>query len=165
MNGQNPDYDPLPIVSAFNLITSAYASRNGVTFGKNRYFWPAEAFEEDRKYLSVGLDAWKGFYSSVRPVFKSLMVNVNVCMSAFYSPYESLADAWLEFSNRSYGANPRSFYKRVRVTTSYLGYNKKHGIKNFGPSTARRTTFDCAELGGKVSVEEYFQKSMSILRQ
>lgn len=161
LNGADAEYDPLPIVSAFNLITTTHATRTGVLFGKNRYFYPSSAFGEDTKSLSPGLDAWKGFYTSVRPVFKSLMVNVNVCMSAFYAPKQNLADAILQFSNYSYGASPRSFYRRVRVTTSHLGYTKRHGIKAIGPSTARKTTFDCAELGEKVSVEQYFQRSKS----
>lgn len=71
------DYDVMPNLSAFNLIVSSFANRikgGGVMVGRNRYFFPTAADPFD---LKGGLEAWKGFYSSVRPAHKQLMVNVN----------------------------------------------------------------------------------------
>lgn len=88
------------------------------------------------------------------------MVNVNVCMSAFYTPYSRLSDAMLEFQRQSRGAIvPRTFYRKVKVASTYLGYRKKHTIKDFGV-TPRKAIFECEEYGGKISVEQYFKKSM-----
>jgi len=75
MEGQpeSRDYDPLPLISALNLVLQQKASRVGVRVGQSRYFFPA-TFE---KYnLSVGVFAMQGFYASVRPAYKELMVNV-----------------------------------------------------------------------------------------
>jgi len=75
MEGQRNyrDYDPLPLVSALNLVLQQHAGRVGVRSGKNRYFFPTGLPKQD---LSPGLDAVQGFYSSVRPAFKQLLVNV-----------------------------------------------------------------------------------------
>lgn len=42
--------------------------------GRNRFFFPSEAFPAS---LGGSLEAWKGFYSSVRPSHNQLLVNVN----------------------------------------------------------------------------------------
>jgi eukaryotic translation initiation factor 2C len=106
--------------------------------------------------LGGGLEAWKGFYSSVRPAFKQLMVNVNVCTTAFYTP-GNLAEAMVTFRNASFGAKMNVFVKGLRVEATHLGYRKS--IKGMSKHTARTYSFDCSELGGKVTVEEYFRRS------
>ena len=153
----------MPIISALNLVVTSHASRTGVLFGRNRYYFSPGSYtpKETAFPLSSGLEAWKGFFASVRPVYKNLMVNVNICMSPFFTPYARLSDAYLRFQQESRGANPRAFYRKVRVTTSHLGYRKRSSIKAFGDSSASRTFFQCDELGGKVSVAQYFQKSNS----
>lgn len=67
------DYDPLPLLSALNLVLQQQASRSGVRVGKNRYFFPASAHKVS---LGPGVEAVQGFYTSVRPAYKQLMVNV-----------------------------------------------------------------------------------------
>jgi eukaryotic translation initiation factor 2C len=106
--------------------------------------------------LGGGLEAWKGFYSSVRPAYNQLMVNVNVCTTAFYSP-GNLADAMIAFRNASFGAKPNAFVKGVRVEATHLTYRKT--VKGMAKETARTYSFDCSELGGRVTVEEYFRRS------
>ncbi len=46
----------------------------GVLVGRNRFFFAAAAPPVP---LGGGLQAWRGFYSSVRPSHSQLMVNVN----------------------------------------------------------------------------------------
>lgn len=75
MDGQAQfrNYDPLPLISALNLVLQQNASRTGVRVGKNKYFFPAssQGFQ-----LGFGIQAFQGFYASVRPTYKQLMVNV-----------------------------------------------------------------------------------------
>ncbi|RDB21860.1 Protein argonaute 1B [Hypsizygus marmoreus] len=147
------DYDPLPLVSALNLVLQQHASRNGVRVGKNRYFFPTA----QRVSLGPGVEAVQGFYTSVRPTYKQLMVNVNVCMTAFIEP-GNLADALLAFQRNSRGAMPTlpKSMSRLRIRTQHLGHKK--AVKRIGTTSARITKFDCPELGGTVSVEQYFLK-------
>ncbi|KAG6860668.1 hypothetical protein C0995_008856 [Termitomyces sp. Mi166 len=158
---ESRDYDPLPLVSALNLVFQQHASRNGVRVGKNRYFFPASS---QKVSLGSGVEAFQGFYTSVRPSYKQLLVNVNVCMTAFIVP-GNLGDALLSFSRGSHGAMPNlpKSFGRMKVKTQHLGHTKP--IKRIGTTSARNTKFDCAELGGVVSVEKYFEKKYNIQLQ
>ncbi|TFK35795.1 argonaute-like protein [Crucibulum laeve] len=162
MDGQaeSRDYDPLPLVSALNLVLQQHPSRTGVRVGKNRYFFPNAAHQPIR--LGPGIIAQEGFYTSVRTTFKQLMVNVNVCMTAFIEP-GNLADILIEFNRGSHGAMPRlppPFVKSLRVHTTHLGHKK--AVKLIGTTSARNTKFDCPEYGGKISVESFFKKKYNI---
>lgn len=123
--------------------------------GRNRYFFrsAAEPFR-----LGGGLEAWKGFYSSIRPAHKQLMVNVNVCTTAFYVP-GNLAVAMMEFRQSSFGARMEVFCKGVRVKATHLGYRKT--VKKLVRQTAKTYSFDTPEHG-RVTVEEYFKRSKYI---
>ncbi|KAG0692978.1 ribonuclease H-like domain-containing protein [Suillus ampliporus] len=150
---ESRDYDAQPLVAAVNLVLQTHAARTGVRVGKNRYFFPSQ----DRFDLAPGVEAWKGFFTSARPVYKELMVNVGVCMTAFYKP-GNLADAIMEFNRSSNGAMLQRFVQKLKVTTSHLGYKQKKPIKKIMSSTARQTTFNCEEYHGKISVEDYFKR-------
>ncbi|KDQ09564.1 hypothetical protein BOTBODRAFT_117083 [Botryobasidium botryosum FD-172 SS1] len=154
---ESRDYDILPLVSALNLVLQSHASKTGVRVGQNRYFFPST----QRYQLELGIEACQGFFMSVRPSYKQLMVNVNVCMTAFYMP-GNLADAMMAF-NRESGGMPREFSERLRVATTYLGYLKKRAIFRIIGTNARQTRFDCAELGGTVTVEKYFKDKYKII--
>ena len=69
--------DILHIITALNIVLAAYPSGsdgNGVMVGRNKHFFSTAFSPVD---LGGGLEAWKGFYSSVRTAHKQLMVNVN----------------------------------------------------------------------------------------
>jgi hypothetical protein len=120
--------------------------------GKNRYFFPSASPPYS---LGAGLEAWRGFYSSVRPSFNQLMVNVNVCATAFYAE-GNLAEAMNAFEQASFGARMSAFVQRVRVKTEHLGYHKT--IKRLAKFNAKQHKFEAQELG-MVTVEEYFRRS------
>lgn len=67
------DYDPLPLISALNLVLQQHPARNGVRVGKNRYFLPSSA---EKFGIGSGIQAVQGFYASVRPAHQQLMINV-----------------------------------------------------------------------------------------
>ncbi|KAG2129584.1 Piwi domain-containing protein [Suillus clintonianus] len=152
-NIESRDFDVQPLLSAVNLVLQTHAARTGVRVGKNRYFFPSQ----ERFELALGVEAWKGFFTSARPVYKELMVNVGVCMTAFYKP-GNLAEAIMEFNRTSNGAMLQRFTQKLKVTTSHLGYRQKKPIKKIMSTTARQTFFNCEEYGGKISVEDYFKK-------
>ncbi|KAI0685180.1 argonaute-like protein [Cytidiella melzeri] len=152
-------YDVLPVIAALNLILAAYPNRStgdGVMVGRNKFFHPSAA--EPPFPLGGGLEAWRGFYSSVRPAHKQLMVNVNVCTTAFYTP-GNLADSMQAFLNASFTARPNAFVRGVRIKTTHLGYRKTvSGVSRFN---AKNHSFDSEEYG-KVTVEAYFQRKYNI---
>ncbi|KAJ6463934.1 argonaute-like protein [Mycena sanguinolenta] len=154
-------YDILPIISALNIILAAHPNRpgGGVMVGRNRFFFPSS---ERPISLGGGLEAQRGFFSSVRPAHRQLMVNVNVCTTAFYTP-GNLARGMEDFRNASFGARPNAFVKGVRIKTTHLGYKKT--VKSVFNKSARDHKFDCAEFGGLISVEEYFRRKYNIRLQ
>ena len=146
----------MPIINALNLVLSMHPSRvlgGGVMVGRNKFFHPSPTAPPVP--LGGGLEAWRGFYSSVRPAWKQLMVNVNVCTTAFYTP-GNLADRLIEFMSASHGARPAAFVKGVRIRTVHLGYRKT--VKTAAKVNARQYKFT-AEGMGEVTVEQYFAKS------
>lgn len=124
--------------------------------GRNRFFFRSGGVQPVN--LGGGLEAWKGFYSSVRPAWKQLMVNVNACTTAFYQP-QNLALAMDHFRSHSYGAQPSAFVRGVRVRTTHLGYKKT--VKKLHSANARQHKFESGDFG-MVSVEQYFKKSVSV---
>jgi len=85
------------------------------------------------------------------------MVNVNVCMTAFVEA-GNLADALFEFAGHSRGAMPTlpNSMKKIRIKTLHLHHKK--AIFKVGTTSARNTKFLCEEMGGVVTVEQYFLK-------
>ncbi|KAJ8590502.1 argonaute-like protein [Rhizopogon salebrosus TDB-379] len=159
LNGdaQYRNYNALPVISALNLILAAHPLRSGIKVGQDRYFFRSAM---PPRSLGGGLEAWKGFYSSVRPAHRQLMVNVNVCTTAFYTP-GNLAVQMLAFQDSSFGARMGAFCRSVRVKTTHLGYRKT--VKCLAHQNARQYTFQCDELGKrKVSVEQYFLEKYDI---
>ncbi|KAI0247504.1 Piwi-domain-containing protein [Lactifluus subvellereus] len=148
-----------PLVSALNLIMQRQAAQLGFRFGKNRYF-----FDDDHKeLLGPRLLALMGFYSSVRPVYKQLMVNVNVCMAPFHQPGK-LSDALRAFDVRSRGATP-TLMAKVKVSSRYRGYKCVKPIFRVLDISAKKTTFPCEEYGGNITVETFFQRKYGIWLQ
>jgi eukaryotic translation initiation factor 2C len=54
-------------------VLQQHASRTGFRVGKNRYFHTPT--DRERFNLGQGVNAWKGFFLSVRPTFGQLMVS------------------------------------------------------------------------------------------
>ncbi|KAI0313100.1 Piwi-domain-containing protein [Amylostereum chailletii] len=155
----NPDEDVMPVISALNLVMQRQASQTGFRFGRNRYFFD----DNEKGPLGPRLWAHMGFFSSVRPAHKQLMINVNVCMTAFHQP-GSLSDAIAAFNAASYGANPQEFMNRVKISTRHLGYKRVKTIKKVtGNGTAITQKFKCDEYGGGlISVQDYYKRKYNI---
>ncbi|KAI0313106.1 Piwi-domain-containing protein [Amylostereum chailletii] len=155
-----PDEEVVPLISALNLVIHKQASQNGYRFGRNRHFFD----DEEKGSLGGRLWAYMGFFSSVRPVYKQLMVNVNVCMTAFHQP-GNLAEAMAAFNAGSYGANPQEFMSKVKISTQHLGYKRIRTVKRIvGNGTAVTQKFKCNEYGGGlISVQQYYKRKYNIV--
>jgi len=166
LNGEasHREYDFSLVLGAYNLVLQAHATHRGVRVGSGgesrgggRYFFPPEARENFT--LSLGVEAWKGFFMSARPVYKQLMVNVGVCMTPFYER-GNLADVIMKFRTLSNGAVPQRFAQKLKVTTKYLGYKSTRQLRKITDRPARQTFFPCDEYkNSNMSVEDYFKKS------
>ncbi|KXN85174.1 Protein argonaute 5 [Leucoagaricus sp. SymC.cos] len=152
-------YDLTPLLSALNLITQKPANKSGKRVGRTfpKYFYDLPTKPAP---LSGMLEAWQGFAMSVRPTYGQLMVNVNVCMSAFLTP-GNLADILFSFNRNSQGAMPtlpEKMIKSIKVRTSHLGHKKK--LSQIMTTSARNTYFEKDKK--RINVENYFKTTYNI---
>jgi eukaryotic translation initiation factor 2C len=130
------------------------SSRTGVRVGKNRHFFTPDELQ----MIGPGVEAWRGYYSSIRPVYKSLMVNVNVCMTAFIEG-RNLGDAIRNFQSGSRGGFPdlKAMFGKsnIKIRTLHNGYKKP--LKAIGHQTASQQTF--LEDGKQTTVANWFRRS------
>ncbi|KAJ7186894.1 argonaute-like protein [Mycena filopes] len=158
-NVESRNYNTLPLISALNLVLQQHASRTGVRLDKNRHFFPSSS---EFFRLSPGIIAFQGFYTSVRPTYKQLAVNVNNCVAAFVEP-GNLADALMAFNRNSYGAMPtlpEALARSIRLTMRHRPYIKRKPIRAIATTSARNTFFQ--QNGRNVSVENYFDRAYGI---
>ena len=172
-------------IQALNILLSYGPTTDPhiVTVGQN-IFYPfqghAKAVGQD---LTYGLEALRGYFSSVRTSVGRILVNVNVATGAFYKagPLLDLMTAYCGGgppANASLYSKLSAFVKKLRVETNYLtekssdvkGKPKGKGAKKRKVHTivqlsawgkdATNTTFHNGEK--QVTVQAYFQQAHGI---
>ncbi|EEB07533.1 hypothetical protein SJAG_02621 [Schizosaccharomyces japonicus yFS275] len=138
-------------------------------YGFNRSF-----FTGNRPYqLGGGLDAWKGFYQSIRPGQGFMTVNIDVCTSAFWRE-DSLLRVLLDYTNRHHpndlermqlAAIGRRF-RLLKVTCQHRNNagtalsKKQYSIERFSSGSALDETFlrrvPNSDKEERISVADYF---------
>jgi eukaryotic translation initiation factor 2C len=146
------------MLSAFNILLSKYPSQHGIQVGRNKWFFPSSSQPAD---LRGGLIAYRGFYSSVRPSFQQLMVNVNVATTAFYQT-GNLVNLFHLFGPAG-GHQLGGFIRHLRIEMTHTGRRMRKVIKGVKLGTsARAYKFKCDEFEGQeITVETYFKRSES----
>ncbi|CAE6447538.1 unnamed protein product [Rhizoctonia solani] len=159
VSGGDGSFDPQPMISAFNILLAKYPSQHGVMVGRNKWFFPSLHQAHD---LGGGLEAYRGYYSSVRPSFQQLMVNVNVATTAFYKP-GPLAALFLQFGPTAQN-QLRTFIYNLRIEMRHTGRPMRKTIKGVKFNTsARAYKFKCDEFNGEdITVEAYFKRKYNM---
>ncbi|KAH7333964.1 Piwi domain-containing protein [Rhizoctonia solani] len=162
VSGGDGSFDIQPMISAFNILLAKYPSQHGVMVGRNKWFFPSLHQAHD---LGGGLEAYRGYYSSVRPSFQQLMVNVNVATTAFYKP-GPLTAIFLQFGPA--GQNQlKTFIYNLRIEMRHTGRPMRKTIKGVKFNTsARAYKFKCDEFKGEdITVEVYFKRKYNMTLQ
>ena len=152
---QYGNYSASPVVAALNDLLTSLPKKMSIVVERNQYF--ARTIAEPFK-LGGGVEAWKGLCTSVRPVYKQLMINANFCMKPFYIA-GNLVFAMEAFRDASFGARMDTFVRGIRIEVTHLGHRKI--VRRFAPHTAKTYSFDTQEYG-RVTVEEYFRQSTHV---
>ena len=159
------------LVQALNIIMKYGPSKDSslVVGGDNSKFFPLLGESSELRACVIAL---KGYYTSVRTSTARLLINLNVCTSAFYQ--EGRVDAAMrklgvdaDTAMKEEGENAEIFLKKLRVYTRYMGSMRFKTIYGFRPGkdgkifltadTARFTPQDEMFGGREVSVREYFR--------
>ncbi|KFA80094.1 hypothetical protein S40288_10405, partial [Stachybotrys chartarum IBT 40288] len=110
------------LTQALNILLGHYSKENGslAKIGTSKTFSLGQG--ADRLDLTHGLEAIRGFYTSVRAATGRILVNVNVSNAAFYKagPLDGLMTAY-QFGNKF---SLEKFLKKVRVQTTHLKERK-----------------------------------------
>ncbi|KAJ8058470.1 hypothetical protein OCU04_012658 [Sclerotinia nivalis] len=137
-------------IQVMNTLLGFYAKsdKGTVSIAGNRHFSTArEGNEHNFTPLSMGLEAIRGFYQSVRPATGRLLLNVNVTHSVFLEP-GSLA---LLFQKLGHGHGIMDKIKRKRIEVTHLPEKKS---KNGTIIPRERSIWDLARPGDG-STEEH----------
>lgn len=126
----------LSILQALNILSSYYAksSSENSTIGSNKAF-PSGANAE-KINLGIGLEAIRGFFSSVRGAANRILINVNVTHAAFYSPTplnESIA--WFNPDLPSDTFKLEAFLRRLRINPIHFEVGPQRTKVIFGLAT------------------------------
>lgn len=179
-------YYPLRLetIQALNIIISqAPNTTTGIVpAGQNKYFpfhGHVEAVVHD---LGQGLEALRGYFSSVRTGVQRILVNVNVATGAFYK-HGKLLDLMNNFG-RSDHSRVAAFVRKLRIETCYIremdanGKPKKgkggpvlirkvHTISDLSPpnKNSANLTFKWTNPSGRdetISIQNYFLRAHDV---
>ncbi|KAI6043075.1 Piwi domain-containing protein [Pisolithus marmoratus] len=148
--------------------------RNTDTFLNRKYPNNVKSFftkDAGRVTLGGGLEAWKGFYQSVRPTHNQLLINVDVTCGVLYQEGRliDIALAVLGQSNvralKLQESSPdfrklRSFFKGVFIGFTHVK-GKKKKIQQF-ISEAGYYKFQKESDGPEISVQQYYRETYNI---
>jgi hypothetical protein len=177
----------LEAIQALNIIMAYGPSTDmNITTANQNRFYPFQKHPQFVNYnLGGGLEALRGYFSSVRTSVNRILVNVNVATGAFYKA-GPLLDMLKELSP---GGPPQSqadwrrldaFVRKLRFETNYLpetgndGKRKKgkdgrpmtkrkvHTITGLSPFNASATTVKFTMNGKQVTVAQHFSNAYGI---
>ena len=172
----------LETIQALNvLMTHGPSSDSNIsTAGGNKFYPFGNHPQLQFADLGSGLQALRGYFTSVRTSVNRLLVNVNVATGAFYKP-GPLLDVMMDFTGGQVPNNDfqyrklAAFVRLLKFETNYLpdrkakGKTKKkvHVITNLSPFGRDSTsiTFDMTDKTGKhtrMSIADYFKKTYNI---
>ena len=172
----------LETIQALNvLMTHGPSSESSIaTAGGNKFYPFGNHPQLQFADLGSGLQALRGYFTSVRTSVNRLLVNVNVATGAFYKP-GPLLDVMKEFTGGPPPANDfqyrklAAFVRLLKIETNYLpdrkikGKTKRkvHVITNLSPFSRNSTniTFIETDKNGKTtktSIADYFKRQYNI---
>lgn len=158
------DEDIQLYVSALQLVSQQHARKTGVRIGRDaqtRFFFRALTAGAPID-LGGGLEALRGFFMSIRPTYEQVMTNIQPGMAPFYKS-GNLVEAMFASMKENRGLVHVDFGRKLKIKTTYLGYEKTWTIQKVLTTTATNTSFYNKEKGGDVTVAEYFAQSRCIV--
>ncbi|KAL8170239.1 hypothetical protein V2J09_022043 [Rumex salicifolius] len=152
-------------IQALDVVMRAAAPTAYVAIGRS-FFSTSLGSDE----LGMGLEYWKGYYQSIRPVEVGFTLNVDASARAFYKPI-FLTEFVAEFLNRKL-INPlidqdrlkvKKALQKVLVETYYMGYTKCYKVNGLSAEPADQLMFTADS--GPTSVCGYFSEKYRIKLQ
>ncbi|CAI6325792.1 unnamed protein product [Periconia digitata] len=168
----------LETIQALNIVLASGPNTDSrvAVAGGNKFYPFGSHPQFECADLGSGLNALRGYYTSVRTGANRLLVNINVATGAFYKSGPLLAVLYeIEggYSERENYSKKAAFVRKLRFETNYLRQKDKNGNKipkrkvhsifelsQFGKNSTN-TTFKTDD-GKEVSIRDHFQKAHGI---
>ncbi|RIA82435.1 Piwi domain-containing protein [Glomus cerebriforme] len=156
----------LTAIMALDVLIKHKPSMKYVPVGRSFYT------REGSKSLFGSVEVWQGYYQSARPTPGKMMINIDLCATAFYEsgPLINVIVKLLEKRNPDdlrKGINERERVKlekelkNLKIRVTHRGSNnakRRYKISKITLQDAQRTKFDDAD-GHTTDVASYFQKT------
>lgn len=143
------------------------------------YPFNVRSFFTDRetKDIGGGIQLWRGYFQSVRPGIRQMLINIDISTATMYK-HGSLLRLCLEFLRKDHPNNLvkgalhdrdflrlQRFISGIRVITSHAGEGGRTNstprvIKRLTRVGAREEMFNLRD-GGSMSVADYFKKNLN----
>jgi eukaryotic translation initiation factor 2C len=133
--------------------------------------------DKETKDIGSGIQLWRGYFQSVRPGIRQMLINIDISTATMYKS-GSLLRLCLEFLRRDHPSQMskqhlherdflrlQRFISGIRVTTAVPGAGGRvtqtpRVIKRLTRISAREEMFTLRE-GGSMSVADYFKNSQN----
>lgn len=157
----NPTFNKEVAISTLNTIIKEHPIKDTNVFSgaRNSKFYPLNGGEA--LVLDTGLIAIKGYYSSVRTSVGRLLLNANVCTSAFfhYGPVDLLMALFGSATDAA-----EAFLTKRRISTDYLGSKRFKVIEGFVRHPTSGTILSAKEAMFNVQDSEFGTRRVSIAK-
>lgn len=164
-------------IQALNIIMACCAGTQGdiATVGQNKFYPIGSNPLKEHQSLGFGLEAIRGYFSSVRTSVNRIMVNVNVATGAFYKS-GNLLEILKEVVGTKTPINAEqrdraaAFFRRLKFRTDYGDGHKFHTIKDLSPydknsSNVLVNTLDDNQRMTSVTIQQFFQNKYRVQLQ
>jgi eukaryotic translation initiation factor 2C len=144
----------LEAIDALNIVmTYGPSTQLSITAASGNTFYPFGSHPQAQSTeLGGALQAYRGYFTSVRTSVSRLLVNVNVATGAFYKP-GPLIDLMTQVcgrvpENKDEHGRVASFVKRVKVETNYTRDSNDRNKENVGTIRKVHSIFGLSHYGG-----------------
>ncbi|GLD92496.1 hypothetical protein PINS_up001054 [Pythium insidiosum] len=159
------NYTPYDALQALDVALRYTAAQRFTVVGRNLYS-PVGATP-----LSGGVEAWSGYFQSLRPTQNHLVINLDLSTTAFVQEMDVIdfvanvinrdVPAYLE---RYQHADVSKAVRGIKVATNHRpGIKRSYRVNGLSPKSAEETIFE-DENGKRFSVAQYFAANYRRLR-
>ncbi|KAJ3670135.1 hypothetical protein LUZ60_010459 [Juncus effusus] len=154
---------PQEAIQALDVVLRESPSLN-YTIVSRSFFSPQLGRPSD---IGDGMECWKGYYQSIRPVQMGLSLNIDISATAFYKPIPVM-EFVMEFLNLRDAIRPLSDKDRIKLKKCLRGIRveathrpekvQRYKITGISQVPMNQLMFPVDEEGKRISVVEYFRQ-------
>ncbi|CAK7332085.1 unnamed protein product [Dovyalis caffra] len=157
---------PQETIQILDIVLRASPSEKYITVGRSFY----SPNLGPRGELGDGIEYWRGYYQSLRPIQMGLSFNIDVSARSFYEPilvtefvakYFNIRDLSGPLSDQE-RIKVKKALKGIKVQITYRDCTKSYKVTGISHLPINKTMFTLDAKNTKVSVHQYFRDTYNI---